>query len=491
MSIPVLSPPPISDAEPRPLAMSAKLLYGIGEMPITVLMVLSGLFILFFYNSVMGLPATLVGIGLFATLALDAVTDPLIGHLSDRSRNRLGRRHAFMLPGALGMGPCFFLLFSPPRSLGHTGLFLWLLGTMIALRATSAIYRIPYLGLGAELSRGYDDRTSTMAIRAVFGLLGTLAAAGLSFLLFFPPTANGSEPKLNYAGYPHLGLAFGALMTVSGLVCFFGTLRHRTIAAVQTSAMPSFFSAFRISMQNPEFRKIWGSSTTFFLAVVLNASVAIQYFTWYARISGGGTMSAIQTSFYVGALLGVFQWMALARRAEKRTLGMLAIGALATILLMATLLVGEGRLFGTGHMMPLLIGSVIGGMFASAVWVIPPSMVADVADTDELKTGLRREGIYFGISNFGEKIAAGGALFLAGVLLSAFGKLSHGAPSGAPAATPYLGVLYGAVPAILLLVSLLFIIPYRLDRRTVHGIQLELAARRNAAREAESGAGAA
>ena len=464
------------------MAISAKLLYGVGEMPITVLMVLSGLFILFFYNSVMGLPASLVGIGLFASLTLDAVTDPLIGHLSDLSRHRLGRRHAFMLPGALGMGPCFYLLFSPPRTLGHFGLFLWLLGSMIALRLTSAIYRIPYLGLGAEMSRDYDDRTSTMVVRAVFGLVGTLAAAGLSFLLFFPATADGSEPKLHYEGYPHLGLAFGALMTVTGLICFFGTLGHRTVGAGKSSEAPLFLSALRISMQNPEYRRLWGSTTIFFLAVVLNASVAIQYFTWYARISGGKTVGAIQASFYIGVLVGVFQWMALARRTEKRTLNMVGLAGTATLLCMATLLVGEGRFFGTGHALPLILGSVIGGMFASAVWVIPSSMVADVADTDELRTGLRREGIYFGISNFGEKMAAGGALLLSGTLLSLFGKLSHGAANGAPAATPYLGILYGAVPAALLLVSLLLIVPYRLNRRTVHGIQGELAARRGAVR---------
>jgi len=481
MGTPALSSPPTLDASPRPLAISAKLLYGVGEIPITVLMVLSGLFILFFYNSVMGLPAAQVGIGLFASLALDAITDPLIGHLSDRTRSRLGRRHAFMLPGALGMGPCFFLLFSPPRTLGHTGLFLWLLGTMIALRATSAIYRIPYLGLGAELSRDYDDRTSTMAVRAVFGLIGTLAAAGLSFLLFFPATTDGSEPRLHYEGYPHLGLAFGAMMSVCGLISFFGTLGHRTSGAGNSSAAPSFLAAFRISMQNVEFRRLWGSSTTFFLAVVLNASMAIQYFTWYARINGAGAMSAIQTSFYIGALIGVFQWMALARRTEKRTLAMVAVTATATVLLMSALLVGEGRLFGTGHVLPLIIGSVIGGIFASAVWVIPPSMVADVADIDELRTGLRREGIYFGISNFGEKIAAGGALLLSGTLLTVFGKLSQAVPKGAPAATPYLGILYGAAPAVLLMVSLLFIIPYGLNRETVHRIQRELAERRAAA----------
>jgi hypothetical protein len=159
MSIPSLSPAASLAADPRPLPLSAKLLYGVGEMPITVLMVLSGLFMLFFYNSVMGLPSALVGIGLSSSLVVDALLDPYIGHISDRTSHRFGRRHIFMLPGALVMGPCFFLLFSPPRSLGHAGLFVWLLACSIALRAASAVYRIPYLSLGAELSRDYDDRT--------------------------------------------------------------------------------------------------------------------------------------------------------------------------------------------------------------------------------------------------------------------------------------------------------------------------------------------
>src|SRR5690348_14648143 len=208
MSLPALFPPPSQAAEPSPIPLSVKLLYGIGEMPITVLMVLSGLFMLFFYNSVMGLPSALVGVGLSSSLVVDALLDPYIGHLSDRTRHNLGRRHIFMLPGALITGPCFFLLFSPPRSLGQTGMFVWLLAWAIALRAASAVYRIPYLSLGAELSRDYDDRTKTMAIRTMFGLLGTLGAAALSFLLFFPATADGTEPKLHYAGYPRMGLAF-------------------------------------------------------------------------------------------------------------------------------------------------------------------------------------------------------------------------------------------------------------------------------------------
>jgi glycoside/pentoside/hexuronide:cation symporter, GPH family len=477
MSVPAISPAPAL-AEPRPLPLAAKLLYGVGEMPITVLMFLSGFFLLFFYKSVMGLPPALAGAGLFASLALDAVIDPYIGHLSDRTRHRLGRRHVYMLPGSLAMGFCFFLLFSPPPGLTGATVFLWLLGCSIVLRVTSAAYRIPYLGLGAELSRGYDDRTSTMAVRALFGLLGTLAAAGLSFAVFFPQAAD----KLHYGGYPRLGLAFGALMTITGLVTFFGTLGYRTNGAPKNPDAPHFFSAFRISMCNSAFRKVWIASTIFFLAVSLNFSMAIDYFTWYAKINGGAMLSTIQVCFCLGALIGVFLWMALGRRGgEKRSLYLVAMVALALVLLSATLLVGAGRLFGTGHPLPLMFGHVLAGIFASAYWVLPPSMVADITDIDELSTGLRREGIYYGIMNFGEKIAAGGALFLAGVLLTVFRKLSHGgsfgAPGAPPAAVPYLGLIYGAVPAVLLLISLISIFSYRLDRRAVHAIQQKLAAR--------------
>jgi len=388
----------------------------------------------------------------------------------------------FMLPGALLVGPCFYLLFSPPRSLGHSGLFVWLLAWSIALRASSAVYRIPYLSLGAELSRDYDDRTSTMGLRTLFGLLGTLSAAALSFLIFFPATADGSEPKLHYAGYPRMGLAFGAVMTVAGLIGTLGTLRYRTSGGGKNSAGPNFFSGFRIAMRNSYFRSIWFSTTVFFLAVVLNFSMAIHYFTWYAHISRSEILSLIQTCFYAGALGGVVLWMALARRTEKRTLYIMAAVSSATLLLMATLLIGDGRPFGTGHPFPLIVGHVIGGIFASAVWVVPASMIADVTDTDELATGLRREGIYFGIMNFGEKIAAGGALLFAGGLLAVFRRLSpgnaFGTPGHPPAAVPYIGLLYGAVPATLLVVALICILPYRLNRRTVQGIQQQLAARR-------------
>src|SRR5580698_3743289 len=238
--------------------LPVKLLYGVGEMPVTISMVLFGLFTLFFYNTVMGLPASLVGFAIAGGLVLDAFLDPYIGYRSDRSRHKFGRRHSFMLPGAIALGPCFYLLFSPPRSLGHTGLFLWLFAFWVAVRVTGALYRIPYLSLGAELSSDYDQRTVIFAIRALFGLVGALAAAGFSFLVL-SSKAGGADPKLDYSSYPRMGLLFGLLMSLSALLSTLGTLGHRSSGATANKprATAHFFTGFLLTMRNATFRAVW------------------------------------------------------------------------------------------------------------------------------------------------------------------------------------------------------------------------------------------
>jgi GPH family glycoside/pentoside/hexuronide:cation symporter len=468
-------------APARSSGFAVKVLYAIGEMPVTISMVLFGLFTLFFYNTVMGLPAPLVGAAIAGGLVLDAFLDPYIGYRSDCSRHRLGRRHSLMLPAGILVGPCFFLLFSPPRSLSRPGLFLWLLGFWVAVRVTGAIYRIPYLSLGAELSSDYDERTMIFGIRALFGLVGALAAAGFSFLVF-GSKPGGLDPKLDYVSYPKMGLVFGLLMSLSAVVSTLGTLSHRTQGESDRASRPAgahFITGFGMAMRNATFRSVWFYFVVFFLAVVMNASLAIQYFTWYAKIHAGTSLSSIQAGFYLGALVGVFVWMGLAKRSEKRTLSIAATLGTAALLCSATLLVGEGHLFGTGNALPLILGHFVAGVIASAVWVIPASMVADVADEDEFHTGLRREGIYFGIINLGEKVASGGALVLAGLVLSFFGRIAPATSAQAPATAPFIGLAYGVVPGVLLLAATLMILPYKLNRGKLGTIQGQLAERRN------------
>ena len=455
------------------------LLYGIGEIPITASMVLFGLFLLFFYNSVMVLPAPLVGLASAAGLVLDAAIDPFIGYQSDRSRHRLGRRRSYMLLGACTMGLCFILIFFPPHflSTGH-GLFRWLLGCSILFRVTTAIYRIPYLSLGAELTQDYDQRTVVNAVRSVCGLLGALAAAALSFVLFFRGGATGIDPKLQYVNCPRMGLAFGAVLTATGLIAFFGTSGHRDPGGRQgTLHMLGFFRGFHLTLANRAFRSIWLSFTLFLMAVIINAGLAVHFFTWVAQVHDAGVLSIVQVAFGVGACVGILLWLALAGRREKQTCYAAGILGTAMMLSAATWLVGPGKPLGVGKAWPLIAGYALAGVFASALWVMPASMLADVVDQDELVTGARREGVFFGMLNFGEKVASGLAVLAGGFALQFFVKLTPGSAVQTPLTISRLSILYGLLPGAMLLGSIALISPYALSRNATKGIQRNLAAR--------------
>jgi len=463
-------PPPSAKRDLSPAVLAA---YGVGEIGVTVSMTLFGLFILFFYTTVMGLPATLAGIGASAGLLWDAVVDPWIGHRSDRHRGRLGRRHGFMLAGASLMGLSFWLLLAPPPGLGRARLFAWLVGTTLLFRFTAALFRIPYLGLGAELSQDQDQRTLIAGVRSLFGLVGTLGAATLSFILFFPDRAGGGDPRLGYDGYPRLGLAFGLVMTAAGLIATAGTLGHRRSDAAGAPDRGPFLRALASAWANRAFRRVWLAFTLFAFGVVMNAAVAIHFFSAYAGIGDSRAISSLQLSLYLGALAGVVPWVWMARRREKRSLCLVAVSALAALMALAAVLFGEGHLFGMGNRRLLFVGSLLAGFFASALWVLPPSMLADVADDDEVRRGERREGLFFGLLNLGEKIAAGTALLCTGVLLDLFvGLVPGSAPTGPSLAR--IGVVYGVVPAVVLLGSAASLSGYRLDRRAVTEIQARL-----------------
>ncbi len=466
-------------APPDSLGWMRIWLYGIGEIPITASMVLFGLFLLFFYNTVMGMPAALVGLASAAGLVLDAAIDPLIGYHSDRSRHRFGRRRSYMLLGASTMGVCFVMIFFPPRFLAMgNGLFRWLLCCSILFRITTAIYRIPYLSLGAELTQDYDRRTVVNAVRSVCGLVGALLAAALSFVLFFRAGANGIDPKLQYLNYPKMGLAFGALLTVTGLIAFFGTRGHRDPGGRNgTLHMLGFFRGFHLAVANRAFRSIWLSFTAFYTAVILNASLAVYFFTWCAQVHDSRVLSAVQGAFGVGACFGIVLWLALAGRGEKRTCYAAGILGTAVMLASATFLIGPGKPFGVGQAWPLIAGYALAGIFASALWVLPASMLADVVDQDELVTGSRREGVFFGMLNFGEKVASGVAVLLGGFVLEYFVRLAPGSAVQSPVTVSHLAILYGLVPGLMLVASIALISPYALSRTTTLAIQRTLATR--------------
>ena len=244
---------------------------------------------------------------------------------------------------------------------------------------------------------------------------------------------------------------------------------------VLVSAQPQerFFEGFRSAWHNPDFRRVWASFSLFFLAVVLNAVLAVHFYTWYVRIADSGAVARLQTAFYLGALVGVLGWLWAGHRREKRPMYAGAVVGTAACTMGATLLFGDGHLFGTGNMTALTAGHAIAGMFASAVWVCPARCWRTWPTRTRSPAGSEREGLFFDLLNFGEKIAAGVALLGGGALLQFYAGVSGDVAPDATA-TWRLGVSFGFVPAAVLVVSAAAVAGYQLNRARVDGVQRQL-----------------
>ena len=461
------------------VSFCVKVVHGAGQVPNAIKGILFGVFSLYFYTTVMCLPGTLVGIAMAVGLVWDAIIDPVIGTISDNLRSPLGKRHGLMLFGAAGMGVSFWAYFSPPNDLSTGALFGWLLITNLLLRTMTSLYGIPYYAMGAELSDDYHERTSITGIRSAFALLGTLSILVFSFTLFFPSTSHGGDPKLNADGYYAMGLFSGFAMTFFGLVSALGTLSHRKYLSQEKDAeirvpLRYFFTKTMNALRNPSFRIVFVSYSIFFLGTVINATMSIYFLTYYVEITASEALSAFYLTFYVGAVAGVVFWMKVSKTIEKHWLYFAGTLSTAVIMLSAFALLGEGCCFGTGNLLPLLIGNGLAGFFASTLWIIPASMIADIADQDELLNGERREGVFFGLFQFGEQIAAGASLVITGALIDWFAGIIPGQVQQSAITIRRVGMLYGLLPSALLIVAALFILRYSLDQKKLVVIQSQL-----------------
>ncbi|MFN4020962.1 MAG: MFS transporter, partial [Erythrobacter sp.] len=144
-----------------------KLTYGIGAVAYGIKDNGFAVFLLIFYNQVMGLPANLVGFAVMVALIIDAFVDPVIGHLSDRTNSRWGRRHPWLYASILPVGLSWFMLWHPP-DLGQTGMLVYLTLSAILVRAAIALNEVPSLAMLPEITQDYHERTDVIRYRFLF-----------------------------------------------------------------------------------------------------------------------------------------------------------------------------------------------------------------------------------------------------------------------------------------------------------------------------------
>jgi GPH family glycoside/pentoside/hexuronide:cation symporter len=434
--------------------LATKLAYAVGGLCDSIKTFSLATFLLFYYTTVLGLPGSLLGLAMALGLLWDGAVDPLIGHLSDGAISRFGRRHSFMLVGAVSAGASLTAVFNPPPGLSVAALFAWLMISSLCLRTANSLFMVPYYALGAELSSDYHERTSISAYRAGAVLAGTLLAAAAAFVVFLPSgSMPGPDAKFAPGSYRIMGTAFGIATMATALVATLGTLRRRTRpdrAAASRRQRPRFTRALLDACRDRPFRVILAASSLAGVAGTFNSALSMHFLTYYVRLPANESMVWYFGGFYVGALGGVIAWNRVARTVEKSRLFAATTVAGAFVVSAGYWLIGEGRPLGTGHLPGLVVLTALAGFFGIAAAVIGPSMMADLTADDERRHGRRRDGTFFGVLLLGQQLSAGVGVLVAGVLVDRFAGLVPGQAQQSAVTIERLVLISNVLPAILL-----------------------------------------
>jgi len=445
------------------LTLGSKIKYGLADLGFALITSAMQFFLLFYYTDVAGINPALAGSALLVgKLTWDAINDPLFGYLSDRTRSRFGRRRIYMLLGAVPLGIATWIMLSLPKGLSGVSAFLavllsfWLVDTFHTLTTT------PYYALTPELTRDYNERASLTSIRMVYSVFGYILGAALTTIL--AGIFEGAGLNLQQA-WSATGAVFGIVVVITTLATTF-SIKERPELAGEPSRLPAL-KAILIPFKNKPFIVLMiAFILSSFSFTVLTALVP--YFIQY-QLSMGDQVSFVLLAML--ATIGIFLIPAKLVTDKINKGPTYALG-----LFIASLAVMASFFFPQGATPLIYVVAVIAGIGFSTQWVCPWSMLPDVVEYDEKMTGERREGIYYGLWAFLTKFTGALGVAVSGWALDLFGYV----PNVEQTVRALFGIrlFFAIVPAVVILVSLPFLIWYPITRKKHAELVQELAVRK-------------
>ncbi|MGB0619993.1 MAG: MFS transporter [Myxococcota bacterium] len=440
-----------------------------------------------YYVTVLGLPGTMSGFAMLLALLVDAVSDPLVGSISDNFRSKWGRRHPFMISAAVPMALCFFALFSPPSGLDEGQLFAWLLFFSIGTRLSLTLYKVPADALGPEMTDHYDERTTLTSFRWAMGLGGGIVLQVVGWLYFFEDRAAVAEGRLDLNNFPAFGVFVAITVAAAILV---GTLGTRSVIPALSQvdetkrfSVQRFIHGMRSAFRSHSLRILLGAAVLSQTAVGVTEVLSVYLSTWF----WGFDSDQMALLAGVGVLPLVLAVVAARRLSiavgDKRT----AFIRLVVALILWGPLAVLARVFGLAPengsfwLLPFVVLHTSGIILLGVqIAILTSSMIMDVTDEVALESGERHEGIVMSTLSFAGKCTSGLGNFVG---LSALQWI--GFPSGDAAAIDAvpeetilaLGLIAGPGLILFYVAALLLIRRLRLTRERYAEIQTELARR--------------
>ena len=442
------------------LSRRTKLLYGAGDTGFSLTGTIIGAYFAIFLTDVVGISPGVAAAAIFVGRSWDYVNDPLIGHISDRTRTRWGRRRPFLLFGALPYALAFAILWWRPPLESDLALAIYYAVAYLVYDASATFVYMPYFALTPELTSDYDERTALTSYRMFFSIFASLVAFTVPLAII------GTFAPENASRVLVMGLAFGIASALPLLLTFLGT-RERQVYMAQEQ--PRLLQSLRAAMKNRPF--------VFGMAIFLLTWVAIDllqatllYFVKYC-VQREAQSDLIMGVIFVTAILVLPFWEWTSRRWNKRWAYVAGIAFWAVVqLVMVTLNASTDITL-------LLFLCVLAGIGVSAAHVLPWSIIPDAIEWDELRTGERHEGMFYSLITLMQKVASSVAIPLALLLLDVTGYTPNTARQPASALLG-IRILAGPIPAALLCAGILFAILYPLSRERYAAVCEELESRR-------------
>ncbi len=392
----------------------------------------------------------------------DAVSDPLAGYLSDRTRSRLGRRRSWLLASVPVLAVGNLTVWSPPAALEGGLLACWMGVGLFAFYTATTMSMVPHESLAAELSTRYHERTRIFGIKHAIGMAGTLLAV----------------PALQWLGDLHeqgridderrvaAGIALGAVV-VTALLTFIAVASVRERRDYQGRGGVKLWRAFADVLANPH------ASLLLLVFFIENFGIAalgvLTPFVMEYVLGMGDRIGYFIGLYFVPALLLIPLWIRLSARVGKKRLWLFSMG-MQTFAFSGLFFVEPGD--------ALLVYALgfLAGVGGGCGQVVAPSIQADVIDFDEYRTGERKEGLYFAVWSFVRKAAHGITAAAAGGMLWLVGYVPNAEQS--EAAKLGMRLLFGLVPGISFAAGTLLFLRFRLNQREHAEIRRALDARR-------------
>ena len=389
---------------PGGLPIKVKAGYGWAETGLYSIEMLVRLYLLKFYTDQVGLRPDLAGLAVGLAVIWDAVSDPLMGTISDRTKHSIGKRRIYILPGSILAAFSLLTLFYSPESASQAYIFLYLLFNYLLLNTAITIVAVPHAALGAELTEDTHERTVLFGFRLFLGNIGLLAGTLIPgiFLDQNPETAWGNT-----------SLAIAILLMVSSLITYFTTSGYDHAAQPdkyqEKFSLMNHFRSLAEVLKNPFFRPLLAAFLIAYIGVSINSTLALFYYDIRLNLNQN-QINMILGVFILVWSLSIAFWVLLSKKKGKKGPAFWGIFLLGVMTFIAY------PLFPPGNPHWPLAASIAGGILVGAI-VLLDSLVADIVDYDHLKSGQKREGLYFGFWKMSIKLSRAIAIALSGILL--------------------------------------------------------------------------